>query len=65
MKAKPKPTDRSPSTPRLNGKETIPDGGQTYSNGTVIEMQAKSEDDDEHSVPGFVFTFYFYFLDRD
>ncbi|XP_078316452.1 sodium channel protein para-like isoform X16 [Crassostrea virginica] len=52
MKAKPKPTDRSPSTPRLNGKETIPDGGQTYSNGTVIEMQAKSEDDDEHSVPG-------------
>lgn len=52
MKAKPKPNEREPS-PRVNGKETIPDGEPTFSNGTLIEMQTKF-DDDEISVQGVV-----------
>ncbi|XP_065945191.1 sodium channel protein para isoform X11 [Magallana gigas] len=50
MKAKPKANEREPS-PRVNGKETIPDGEATFSNGTLIEMQTKF-DDDEISVQG-------------
>lgn len=45
MKAKPKANEREPS-PRVNGKETIPDGEATFSNGTLIEMQTKFDDDE-------------------
>lgn len=62
MKAKPKPNEREPS-PRVNGKETIPDGEATFSNGTLIEMQTKF-DDDEISVQGFIFTSLLVLLDR-
>lgn len=62
MKAKPKPNEREPS-PRVNGKETIPDGEPTFSNGTLIEMQTKF-DDDEISVQGFIFTLLLVLLDR-
>ncbi|XP_061173087.1 sodium channel protein para-like isoform X2 [Saccostrea echinata] len=50
MKSKPKPNGRDAS-PRLNGKDSFPDGGQTFSNGTVIELQAKTEDA-ENTLPG-------------
>jgi hypothetical protein len=50
IKSKPKPNGRE-SSPRLNGKETMLDGGQTFSNGT-LEIQAKTEDD-ENTFPGF------------
>ncbi|XP_062604338.1 sodium channel protein type 4 subunit alpha B-like isoform X1 [Saccostrea cucullata] len=49
MKSKPKPNGGDAS-PRLNGKD-LPDGGQPFSNGTVIELQAKPEDT-EITLPG-------------
>lgn len=47
MKAKPKANEREPS-PRVNGKETIPDGEATFSNDKsttiVVEDEKKAED---------------------